>query len=414
MTEIIADDLFAGAGGWDVAARWLGIRARGVENMAAARATRDAAGLETIHDDVWTFRPDGRARLKISSPPCQTFSQSGSGSGRRALNDVLGLIPFVADLTLDQLRESGQHLGDDRTALVLTPLWFALHTDTYREIAWEQVPTVQPVWDACAAELSAHGWHVVTGKVQSEQFGVAQTRERSVLLGSRDRAVSLPTPTHSRYHKRSPERLDPGVAPWRNMAQVLGMGLEDRVVSNYGTGGDPRNRGIRNGAQPAFTVTSKVGKNKVQLASGTRPRAAVRHEDQPAPTLAFGHDSASYVFTPAGMTPEEIVHWKARVNNQSGTDYDIEDQMAKPAAVIAGRGMVGFRGANANRFNGSTKSRNDGIRLTVAEAGVLQSFPADHPWRGNEGQKYLQVGNAVPPLMAMALLVALYPELAII
>lgn len=37
---MIADDLFAGAGGWDVAAQGLGIEARGVENMPAARATR--------------------------------------------------------------------------------------------------------------------------------------------------------------------------------------------------------------------------------------------------------------------------------------------------------------------------------------------------------------------------------------
>lgn len=58
---VIADDLFAGAGGWDVAGQWLGIHARGVENMTEARLTRDAAGLSTIHDDVWTFEPDGAA-----------------------------------------------------------------------------------------------------------------------------------------------------------------------------------------------------------------------------------------------------------------------------------------------------------------------------------------------------------------
>lgn len=73
-TVAIADDLFAGAGGWDLAARDLGIHARGVENMKEARATRDAAGLTTIHDDVWTYEPDGTASGLIASPPCQTFS----------------------------------------------------------------------------------------------------------------------------------------------------------------------------------------------------------------------------------------------------------------------------------------------------------------------------------------------------
>lgn len=40
------------------------------------------------------------------------------------------------------------------------------------------------------------------------------------------------------------------------------------------------------------------------------------------------------------------------------------------------------------------------LNLSAGEAAALQSFPGGHPFQGNAGQVALQIGNAMPPLLA--------------
>ncbi len=46
-------------------------------------------------------------------------------------------------------------------------------------------------------------------------------------------------------------------------------------------------------------------------------------------------------------------------------------------------------------------------KLTVAEASAIQSYPEGFVWAGNKSRQYLQIANAVPPLLAEAILAAI-------
>ena len=78
----------------------------------------------------------------------------------------------------------------------------------------------------------------------------------------------------------------------------------------------------------------------------------------------------------------------------------------RPSTTIVGSFKPEIVAAPGYRTTVSRQNAPDSVRVTVHEAGVLQSFPADYPWQGAKGKQYLQAGNAVPPLLAAHALAA--------
>ncbi|WP_084515164.1 DNA cytosine methyltransferase [Nocardia acidivorans] len=270
-SDVVMIDLFAGPGGLDVAAAWLQIPCVGIELDEDACRTRIAAGLGTRQADARNLDlldEFPNAKVLTGGPPCQTYSVAGAGAGRKALEQVCRLMrEMAADKDIDEELSS---LDDERTGLVLQPLRWALEAikkkRPFETIILEQVPTVKPVWDAVAVELRKHRYDVRVDIVHTEEFGVPQTRRRAILIACLDRPANFPNATHRRYNKRvAREAGDEKILPWTTAGEALS---ETRpysfdIVSNYGTGGNPKLRGRRGSNEPSATVTGKVRRNRI-------------------------------------------------------------------------------------------------------------------------------------------------------
>ncbi|MEU6678317.1 DNA cytosine methyltransferase [Streptomyces sp. NPDC046925] len=307
-------DLFAGPGGLDIAAVIMGVDSVGVEWDDATRATRTAARLLTTDEkDVAALGPcDSQvkdANVLTGGPPCQTFSVAGNREGHKALKDVQRLATRLVSPTdlvtfesvWKQVKVETDAMSDNRTGLVLQPLRWIMEAklkrkDPYKVVVLEQVPTVLPVWKHYAKLLNTIGYAAAAHVLHAEAYGVPQTRRRAVLIakyapGNEDMHVDFPRPTHQRYRpgvERLPEQAnidelpqqetlfaDPDITTpivrWTAMQDVLHERPRDfEVVSNYGSGGDPKKRGRRTSEEPSATVTGKIRRNRVFLLKETK------------------------------------------------------------------------------------------------------------------------------------------------
>ncbi|MFI9154544.1 DNA cytosine methyltransferase [Streptomyces sp. NPDC053367] len=336
-------DLFAGPRGWSEGLRMLGLADVGLELDTAACRTAHAAGHMTIQCDVTQYPTApfrGRIKGKISSPVCTPFSTAGKQGGITDLPLVHQAIHDLAHGRDTRIQIKGACL-DDKSILAAEPMRW-LHDLRPEWVCMEQVPGVLPLWQQYAGVLREWGYSVWTGVVNTADYGLPQTRRRAILIASRTRRVVAPDPTHG----ENSEMDLFGVArrPWVTMADVLGLEPGQWVR----TRGERKTPGGNEWPcdEPARTLTEKAHSWWV-LRQGKRTNATVRRLDQPAGTLVAGHARHDY-------------QW-IRVNGTT----DLEKRP-----------------------------------LLLGEAAVLQGFRPDHPFHGSESKRFLQIANAVPPLLA--------------
>lgn len=283
----------------------------------------------------------GELTCLVGGPPCQAFS---------VYNHQRGMHDARASLFHEYLR----------IVEGLQPKW----------VVMENVTGMLSAGDGEAARtilssLQALGYNVEWRILKAEEYGVPQERRRVVFLGNRIGApIAWPQPTHG-------EGLSPYVTVWDAIGDL------------------PR---LENGEVPSGPVKYR-----------TVPSSSYQHQLRGNAVKVSNHQASKL----APINQQRMQHIP-----EGGSWRDIPHELL-PAGMKKAR-----RCDHTKRYG---RLRKDGLSstvltkcdihwgayihpdqnrsLTVREAARLQSFPDWFEFAGPRTEQYIQVGNAVPPLL---------------
>ena len=453
LTRPTVIDLFCGAGGMS-----LGFRAAGCHIFAGADI--DEAAAETYRTNFARLQPGGEPRLifgdegnleelnlgrlaesnppdiLIGGPPCQGFSRIGRAK-------------------LDSLSEEG-FAGDPRNDLYHR---FLEAVDFWRPsaVVMENVPGMlsvkeRNVADEAAADLAGYGYRVGYAVLNAVWYGVPQFRERLFFVGIREdlqRDPVLPEPTHfaelpSGYMRPESANLplpflrhfelsvNPGRATLPATTVVDALDDLPRLTYHLEMIGDKSGRPPEKPLKYRDSVSSSFAQ-LMRHWPGLRGLLNVcNHVIRRTP-----RDYESFRrMKPGDRYPEAIAIAKERLQErltelaavrkrpEPGTpEYrELERSIVPPYTVDSfidkWRKLISDQPSwtvpahlSKDAYSHIHYDSDQARAISIREAARLQSFPDAFRFRGNMGDCYRQIGNAVPPLLAWAIASTLMPML---
>ena len=371
-------DLFCGAGG--IAE---GFRQAGFECLYGNDADFDA--METFHLNHPNAFGDNRRIEHVDASEIRR--QVGLRKGE--LDALVGGPPCQGF----SINAPGRFLDDPRNALFKHYIRFL---DEFRPktLMFENVPGILSldeggIFQEVMSEISAHGYTLSAQILFAAHYGVPQERWRVIILGSRDGYPPLhPLPTHNAF----------GRANFRGgRSMVLNpLPLE------------------RNFLRPAVTVSEALDDlPKLEMGQGAEEMAYTRRAHSPyAHSMRRGARKVFNHYAPQ-LSQQNIERLKHVPPGGSWRDIPYEllpkgmqrarrSDHTKRYGRLHPDGLSGTVMTKCDPHWGTVFLPTQDRTLTVREAARLQSFPDTYRFLGSRVAQYMQVGNAVPVLMARA------------
>lgn len=360
-------DLFAGAGGLSVGAHQAGAHVgASVELDAVAcrtlRANSEYHGAVHEGDVSGMSGSDLRALAGVKSrspliivggPPCQPFSkaaywtESGQDAAYRRLR--------AAGINAEKPPAPTKPRPDERRDLV-KEYWRLVVESRADGFVFENVPSIRhprnrPIYESLVSAAREAGFYITELTLNAVEFGVAQARERVVVLGSRKRQPMPPAATHAVDETQSNMLVKPPV--------TAGEALEGLDDPRY--------------FEPEEVVEGRWAEHLEEVPPGWNYKAHTAWAGHPNPTFVT-----------------ETRFW----------NFLLKLAPDRPSWTIA---------ASPGPWTGPFhwKSR----RLRTPELAALQGFPAGYRIEGGRRDRVRQMGNAVPVPVARAIVASVIESL---
>ncbi|HEY1136342.1 MAG TPA: DNA cytosine methyltransferase [Xanthomonadaceae bacterium] len=350
-------DLFAGAGGLSVGAHLAGAKvAASLEfDPIACKTLRSNSQFhgEVIEGDVCHF--DGqtlrkKAGLKkkdplivVGGPPCQPFSKAAywteegdDAAYRRARANGIAAKKPTAKKSVKK---------DARRDLV-QEFWRLVVEADADGFVFENVPSIKhprnrPIYEALVKKAKMAGYHITEVVANATEYGVAQARERVLVLGSRRSQPMHPLKTHDSD-------------PTSGLPSPVTAG---EVLKKYAA---------KRFFEPEEVVTGRWAKHLEEVPPGWNYKAHTAWAGHPNPTFIT-----------------ETRFW----------NFLLKLAPDRPSWTIA---------ASPGPWTGPFHWQNR--RLRTPELAALQGFPGGYVVEGSRRERVRQMGNAVPVPLATAML----------